>query len=454
MTARFRVALAAALLILALISFFLGRRVEEATLAAQRRAAEAQTVSAAAIITPSEPTYRKLAVTEILALPFAEFYEALRSAPAEAREKWAGELEQMPAGPRRTAALAAFYKLLVQFDPVAAAQMAVEIEDKKGRELALDSVAGAAPGSALPDLAKIFLKIPADESDYRKYLENVVSEWVVIDPPAVAKFLDEHRGETEGVDRRELIKNWAALDPKATKKWIAVRGFGAGVEGDFFEGWYLHDKEAAVAYAVAHAEELKITTVLENALSALYKDSKEDAKKFIEQLPSDELRHKAFRGLRANFGTAEETGEADLTPRAVADWMTQFPPAYWRERLSDVLGYWSNAPPQEVFAWIEQQPAEIQDAVAAEYTPSSRDPVKTVTAVLQFARPDLRDRLLAAMFHNLSSSAWQMIEEIKNSSLPVEQKQHVLGIAAKVEADERAAREERDRAEDDQGSEK
>ena len=36
-----------------------------------------------------------------------------------------------------------------------------------------------------------------------------------------------------------------------------------------------------------------------------------------------------------------------------------------------------------------------------------------------------------------------MIEEIKNCSLPVEQKHHVLKIAAKVEKDEEAARKER-----------
>jgi hypothetical protein len=47
-----------------------------------------------------------------------------------------------------------------------------------------------------------------------------------------------------------------------------------------------------------------------------------------------------------------------------------------------------------------------------------------------------------------------MVEEIKKSSLTVEQKQHVLEIAAQVEKDEAAAREERARAESDQGSEK
>lgn len=454
MNAKSRVVLSIGLLVLALTSLFIGRRVEEEALARKRATLDPQAKFPAPTVTPVEPTYRELAVAEILGLPFGEFYEALRSAPGEAREKWAAELEKMPAGPRRTAALAAFYKLLVQFDPIVAARTACEIKDKKVQELALDSISGAAPGFALRDIAELFLKLPPDPSDYRKYLVNVVSEWAVIDPAAVAKFFDEHPNETGGGAHYDLIRNWAALDPEAAKKWIDSHGFATDIAGDFLAGWYLNDRKAAVTYALVHADELATSTGLESILSALYVDSKEDAKKFIEQLPNDELRNTAFRGLKVNFGTAEETGEPELTPRAVADWMTQFPAAYWRGHLSEVLR-WDASPPQEVLSWIEQQPAEIQDAVAAEYTlRSADDAVKTVTAVSQFARPNLRDRLFAAMFHNSSSSAQRMIEEIKKSSLPVEQKEHVLEIAAKVEKDDDAARQERERAESDQGSEK
>ena len=49
-------------------------------------------------------------------------------APGEARKKWASELEAMPDGPRRIAGVSAFYKLLVQFDPEAAAKTISEIK--------------------------------------------------------------------------------------------------------------------------------------------------------------------------------------------------------------------------------------------------------------------------------------------------------------------------------------
>src|SRR2546423_13627676 len=127
MAARSRWFAGAMMLVIALGAFFTGRPVEENSLAARVHSAVAVP---APPTQPEPPSYRQIAVSEILALPFAEFYEALRSAPADARKKWTAELEKMPEGPRRTAAVSGFYKLLVQFDPVATAKAIIEIKDK------------------------------------------------------------------------------------------------------------------------------------------------------------------------------------------------------------------------------------------------------------------------------------------------------------------------------------
>jgi hypothetical protein len=450
MNRRSRILIATGLVLIAASSFLVGRRAEEKALAAKARLKSQAETSRVVETGPVSPSYHQLVVADILALPFPEFYEALRAAPGEAREKWASELERMPPGPQRLSAVRGFYKLLVQFDPKTASKNACEIGDKDLRNLALQSVAGAAPGFALKDIATLLLNNPADAPDYQN-LDEIMSQWITVNPADVAKFCDERPGAANLGNNGVLVEAWAAIDPKATSEWIKAPGF----LGEFLMGMYQYDPAAATDYAVMHAEDLVPTAGLGSLLSALYADSKEDAKKFIERLPNDELRHNAFRGFEfaVNFGTAEETGEPDRTPRAIADWMTQFPPAYWREHLSGVLGYWD--PPQEVLSWIEQQPVEIQDAVAAEYRlVRTEDSLRSVTAVFQFARPDLQDRLFAAMFHNSGGSAWQVVEEIKKSSLPMDQKQRVLEIAAKVESDEEAAREERGRAENDQGSEK
>src|SRR4051812_11785285 len=78
-----------ALFIVALIAFFIGRSVEEKALASKANASSRSSASSTPAIDPVALSHQQLAVAEILGLPFADFYEALRSAPGEAREKWA-----------------------------------------------------------------------------------------------------------------------------------------------------------------------------------------------------------------------------------------------------------------------------------------------------------------------------------------------------------------------------
>lgn len=454
MKSSWRIVFGAGFLLCAL-AFFLGRAVEQRALALTAGALNQEVAIPTPAIIPQSPTYRELTAADIIALPFAEFYEALRSAPDQARQKWRVDLEGMPSGPRRNAAVAGFYKLLVQFDPVTAANDACEIDDKDLRALALESVVGAVPGFALKDIATIFFKIAAEPSNAQPYLERVISAWTPIDPAAVARFYDEHPEIREHFISGELITAWAAIDPKATTEWMASHGYGPGLLGDYLMGLYLNDRPAAIEYAIEHADELTISAGLDRLLSALYLDSKEETKKFIERLPNDELRHNAFRGFESavEFGTAEETGEPERTPRAVADWMVQFPPTYWRGHLSEVLHFWNHVPPQEVFSWIEQQPPSIRSTVAAEYKIGVGDKVvDVVSALLQYGNTDLRDQLTFALFKNSASNTTQMKEAVVSSSLPAAQKQYVLDIAAKAEAaiEEQKAKERLE----DQGSEK
>jgi hypothetical protein len=418
--------------LLSALAFFVGRAVEQ-----RERALKAGVLNhKPALPTPTQsPTYRELTAGDIIALPFGEFYEALRSAPAEAREKWRADLEKMPAGPRRNAAVAGFYKLLVQFDPVTAAKNACEMTDKDLRSLALDSITGAAPGFALKDIAAIFLNLPPDASYNRNYLDEIISQWVPIDPAAVARFYEEHPEFAEQRVGGDIIESWAALDPEAARQWLNSHDHAADVMADFVMGWYVNDRAAAVDFAVANASELATMAGLDKLLAALYSDSKEEAKKFLERLPNDDLRHNAFRGFEfaVEFGTAEETGEPDRTPRAIADWMIQFPPPYWRGHLAEVFDHWNDGSQQELFAWIEQQPSAIRSAVAAEYKmPVGGKVVDVVSTLLQYGNLELRDQLFVALFQNSASSIDQMKEAIVGSTLPVSKKDFVLQFVAKA----------------------
>ena len=453
MGSRSKIGLGAGLLLVA-VAFFVGRVVEQRALAMNSRALEQRSPASTPRNTPEPTSYRELTASDIIALRFADFYEALRSAPGEAREKWRLDLEKMPTGPRKNAAVAGFYKLLVQFDPVTAAKNACEVDDKELRALALDSVVSAAPGFALKDIATLFLKIATEPYNAQPYLERVISAWTEIDPAAVARFHDEHPEIREYFISQELITAWAAIDPKATTEWLASHNYGPGFLGDYLMGLYLNDRASAIDYALKHADEMAPSSGLSRLLSALYLDSKEQAKKFIERLPA-ELRHDAFRGLETTvqFGTGEETGDPERTPRAVADWMVQFPSEYWRGHLAEVLDHWNNVPPEEVFSWIEQQPPGIRRDVAAEYKIDDDHAVEVVSALMRYSNTDLRDQLAFALFKNSGSGLTQMKEAIVNSSIPSAQKKYVLEIAAKANAaiEEQEAKE---RAAADYGSEK
>src|SRR5687768_12484419 len=97
MAAKYRLITAIVMVTIAVIGFFTGRVVEERTLLERMHSNLPASVLAPVMISPV--SHQQLQVAEIFALPFRDFYEALRSAPAEAREKWADELKAMPEGP-------------------------------------------------------------------------------------------------------------------------------------------------------------------------------------------------------------------------------------------------------------------------------------------------------------------------------------------------------------------
>lgn len=447
MAARSRWFAAAALFAVAVLAFFTGRHVEERALAATARAIPHASASPPPAIPPAMRSYRQLDVAEILGLPFSDFYEALRSAPGEAREKWAGELLAMPEGPRRTAAVSGYYKLLVQFDPDAAIRAIREIEDVRLQSVALGSAVDAVPGFAMQEMAELCLNLEGrtSTSSKRDYLEDVLLEWMLIDAPAVAQFIDNHSETEDGLNfgfrqllNRQFISNWAALDPKAAREWIDKREEWESSETReaFIDGWYINNRPEAVAYILAHVEEWEMRGAIGAIVLNLYCDSKEDAAKFIQSLPEDkrpDALGDAF--YRLILGDEENTGEAVLTPRAVASWMAQFPPAYWKNALGRLFARsWSG--PEDMLSWIEQQPPSLRQAVAAEYTaPFEKSPSEAIMPVLRVADPLLRDQLVRALLKNESMTLDEARAVVVTVPISVEQRNHILKIVAAVEAE-------------------
>ncbi|HSH39478.1 MAG TPA: hypothetical protein VK993_11900, partial [Chthoniobacterales bacterium] len=412
-------------------------------------------VSSPAASEPEPVSYRQLAVTEIVALPFAEFYEALRAAPAEARAKWASELAAPPESPRRTAAISGFYKLLVQFDPAAAVNAIREIEDVGLQSLALGSAVNAAPGFALPLLAELSLSLQDRLTAKRDLVSDVVLEWALIDAPAAARFIDEHTEAFEDLSRggrfftaHQVVSAWAALDPTAAKQWIDKKGeWEESWESRkaFIEGWYGNDRAAAVSYTLVHAEDPNMAGAIGAIVHNLYVDSKEEATKFIQSLP-EEKRPEALTEAFRNFILLEEedTGEAAMTPQAIATWMTEFPPAYWKDALGRLF-HFSASGAVGMLSWIEQLPPAIREAAAAEYLPPQESSTsEQIMPVLRVADPTLRDQLLRAVLKNGNADFDEAKATLTTAPVSAEQKKHLLHIVAAVDGEK----------EQDYGSEK
>jgi hypothetical protein len=427
-----------ALLTIALAAFLIGRAVEREALRGtldENRQSNTPLGSPAPV---SVSSYRELRAMDIIGLPFPEFYEALRSAPGEARKKWADELRTMPAGPRRTAAVSGFYKLLVQFDPTAAAKAIKEIEDKEAQTVAIDAASKAAPGFALPELTATIFDLPTRFRGGTDCLAWLLREWMEIDPAAVVRFLDEHKDEyAPSVRTEEVIANWAMVDPETARAWIDQRQqWTPDIERSFIDGWYESDRTAAVSYVLAHANNPDMREPIGDILTNLYFDAKDEARKFIEDLPADK-RQDAIRAafLYLNYNELEATGEPKRTPQEVRDWLVQFPAAYWKETLGMTF-FWTAKPSREVLAWIERQPAPIRDAVAAEYTPSRETQlVDAIVPIIELADPKLRDELLIASFKNSHGLLAEVQDKIASVPISAEQKAHILRLIAQVDAE-------------------
>jgi hypothetical protein len=288
-------------------------------------------------------------------------------------------------------------------------------------------------------------------------LSELIEQWMDLDPAAVARFEEEHaKGDRSHPVSTGVISNWAELDPKAAREWLDNRDEWKTPEyrSAFISGWYESDRPAAVSYVLAHASEAEMRDSMGNILRGLYNDAKDEARKFIEALPDDRIRRAAFRAAFENimYDEVEDGGEPAFSPRAVAEWMVEFPPGHWKGRLQEVFK-WSRKPPREMISWIQQQPPEIRDIVAADYTPPWKAPATEVlNAVLEVADPRLRDQLLEGLFKRSYDTPLEDIREaIAKAPLSAEQRAHVLQVMADVDSQPTKAPDEEA---NDYGSEK
>jgi hypothetical protein len=434
---------AAGLLLVGLFWFGIGRYVRSSQLHSIVRVA-AENV-AAIPVTP--PDYRQLRIENIFSLPSAEFYEALRAEPTAAREEWWRQIQAMPKGPHRTAALTGFFRLLAQVDSDAAMNLISSIRERELQIPALEAVVKAAPVSVFPKLAEQVIKLPKEvwRPDMQDFLAQIVGEWSEIDPAAVADFMASHQSVNFGAYEMDLLQRWSAIDPEAALRWLnqQERSRWPGGMAIVLPGWYQSNREAALNYIVTHRDDRFVQSGLSAILEQSYENSPEEAQALIERLSDDQSKRIALAGAADIVGRGYQNDAADdpkYSAQAVANWMLQHPPRLWRGHLAKVLDNWSPENHQGLVTWVENQPAQVRNEIAAEYpAPYPPKVQEALTPVLALSDPDLRERLIRAMVTNSTVfSIDQILEKVRDSSLPIDQKDYVVRIMSQARKEQEA----------------
>ena len=396
-------------------------------------------------------------VPDMVALPFAEIYRILKSAPPETIRSYCNELEQLPIGPSRNVALSAFFKTLVQVNPGMAKELILQLK-KDERWLPLSAIREAAMPRGMETVAEVLLSFDRIEISSCSYdlLRETLDEWGKSDPMALKLFLESHRGQDVECYFDKLVRNWAAYDPEAAREWMAnelekrplipTRPTEDGGEeifdGDWrsaveemsvawVEGFLAYDPDAAVNYVLEHASNPEVERALFTFSRDLFTMSPARAHDFILHLPEEEGA-KALEGIanKANPLVRSDANDNTTSPRYVAEWMLQFPPQAWQERIGWVLRGWESSNPQELFAWIAELPTQMREATVHAFPSysSAENAQENFDTIMQAGDPVLRAQLLERLMREAKDARTAMRAVLEKSELRPEEKLHLASL--------------------------
>ncbi len=390
------------------------------------------------------PDYRKVTIQNIATVPFSQLYDVLRAVSREQLLAWARDLEQMPRGPHQRAAVAAYYKSLIQVDHRVAIEAVLHAQNLAARDVASDAMTKAAPESIWGDLAEMVeqMPFPGRLFDGADLIEN----WSRMDPVAVSQFIERHpltagKGYPEpGDDSRisSLLSNWGAIDPAAARKWLEADASRQRPDAlqSFLTGWGRVDRAGAIDYAVANAGEPKLGGALNELVYQFVRFAKDDASRLIALLPPE--RAKAALKNVAEITSPkvdnypERLPDYQRPPEEVARWMITLPMEFWQETIGPVAAKWMDEDSASATAWLNQIRPDLRDAAivsccrAAMSDYHSREGAIEVGLTISDQRQ--RDAVLGALVRSIETStpgAMSASERINDLSISAEQKAYL-----------------------------
>jgi hypothetical protein len=388
----------------------------------------------------------RLIVANVADVPFAELYNVLESASPQTRSAWAKELEAMPWGPQRNAAISSFYKTLVQLDPHEAIELAVDMRDKDAQTVAIGRLVEAAPQSAMSEVANMLVKLPPDSVGglRSEFLNDTINQWSMVDPVAASRFIERNSALVPPESVMYLLEHWADRDPKAAKDWLdrqnqelqtatAIRGL--------VTGWFDKDHSIAVDYALAHAGDEKFDPAIQDLARALFLKSPNEAHGFVEKLPTANLKRIAIGQITAigNGGKLLGLNDWKRPPGVVANWMVMFPHEVWGGLIGPVVDVWEKQDAEGFSTWINQLPTETYDQVVTEYclSPGAPTPERLLPLALNISDPALRADTVRNLVYQWSpdETPQKLAEMLQETELTETQKADIIKIISSNDQD-------------------
>jgi hypothetical protein len=381
-----------------------------------------------------ERDHSQITIRDIATVPFSELYDVLKSASREQLLAWARDLERMPRGPRQRAAVAAYYKSLVQVDHHAALEAVLHAKNLDMRDVALEAMSRAAPESIWGDLAEMLELLPHQRR--RGFREDVIWNWSRVDPAATSRFIEKH--PVAGEDERlfSLLCNWTEIDPTSARDWLEESASRQTKDAfrAFLTTWAGADRPAAINYAVANATRANFAEALNDLAYYFVRQFRDDATTLLLLLPREQARE-AMKAISHNttaiFIHAPE--DYQKPPDVIAPWMVRQALDLWDDSIGNVVNSWLIQEAGAATAWLNQLPTERRDAVIADLCQTPSDFKERVfTLGLTIHDRKVRDVALGNFARGLGQTQEEAIEAISQLEIPEEQKSYLRRIMPEV----------------------
>jgi hypothetical protein len=393
-------------------------------------------------------------IRKIATASFGESWGLMRSATSAQRKTWARELEQLPAGTRRNAAIESFYKVWVEAEPTEAVHAVETIRDKQLQSLAFYAMAGAAADSALPHIVELENRLDYRTNDFSP--SSVFARWAAADPKTAARFLTAHpmAGSPRFFD---VAYSWATTDPTRVGEWVinlklpplhdpkyprmydrrrldATRGL--------FLGWLDKDWRSAAAFAAAHPNDPDVNQAIGEFGRVLFTRSHEDAKEFIQSLPDENTQRAALVDLveymrrvivLSEGGDEEEPKEPEIDCKDIAPWLVTLPPNLWIDHVGDIFQCWDEIDRSRAQAWLLALPSAARSKAIADYCVSA--PIENAGRVLDLMTlvndSNTQNELLQKFVNHVSDDPSKARAKIAALPLTPDQKQMLMNRVRK-----------------------